>query len=364
VMVLDVDHYESVTKEMDGERRERFDRLLLGIVRRGLPCADSWLAGQVRPGTLAIILSTDPNDADLRGLRSLAQSIRYAVESSVPVTATIGIGRRYAEFDLIPQSYSEAVRAQFYRPYFGGNCVIYIDDLPKTDQGADASYPVELERELIQSIQVGERQRAEEKLNTVLGYLLAQPGESLETVRTRLVELMALASRAVIQAGAPAAAVLSLSHEQTEALGRLKSIEDMRTWAVQSMSSLLAQVEPGDHGDKLVNTALQYMRENLSRSGLELKDVARAVNLSNSHLAHLLKSKNGTSYVKYLTQLRVEEAKKLLATTDSTIAAVSVAVGYEDATYFHRVFRRETSMTPSAYRQAQRSGKVLARAGS
>jgi two-component system, response regulator YesN len=359
VMVLKVDNYESMARDMTTERLDRLERLLADILQRVLPAPNRALIGQVQPGTLAVIVSTDPNDKDLKQVRALGHAIRYAVESGAPVTATIGIGNSYEDLDLIPLSYSEAVRAQLHEPYLSTNCVIHIADVPKAEAGPRPAYPVELERELIRAIQSGEHQDAQEPFKRIIDHLLAQSYQPLETVRTRLVELMALVSRAVIEAGAPAAEVLGLSHAQTAALERLKTTDDVRGWALNSLAALLARVETRDPGNTLVNQAMEYMRENLHRPGLELKDVARSVNLSNSHLAHLLKARCGTSYVKYLTQLRIEEARKLLSTTDLTIAAVSVAVGYEDATYFHRVFRRETAMTPSTFRQTRRSGKQL-----
>ena len=59
----------------------------------------------------------------------------------------------------------------------------------------------------------------------------------------------------------------------------------------------------------------------------------------------------GVSFIHYLTDLRVEKSKQLLANTDLTIAAIASQVGYDDATYFHRVFRRVAGLTPAAYRQ-------------
>lgn len=52
----------------------------------------------------------------------------------------------------------------------------------------------------------------------------------------------------------------------------------------------------------------------------------------------------------YVHALRLEEAKQMLETTDLPIDAVANEVGYEDASFFGRLFRRETSLTPGQYR--------------
>ncbi|MGN7736360.1 helix-turn-helix domain-containing protein [Ensifer sp. 22564] len=58
----------------------------------------------------------------------------------------------------------------------------------------------------------------------------------------------------------------------------------------------------------------------------------------------------GMTPLDYVHALRLEEAKQMLETTDLPIDAVANEVGYEDASFFGRLFRRETSLTPGQYR--------------
>ncbi len=74
--------------------------------------------------------------------------------------------------------------------------------------------------------------------------------------------------------------------------------------------------------------------------------------LANRILVRNLRAKMDMSYVKYLTAIRLDEAKKLLLTTDHSIASISEMVGYPNVTNFYRHFRSQTKMTPAAYREA------------
>jgi len=216
------------------------------------------------------------------------------------------------------------------------------------------TYPVELERDLLTHVRMSQGQSSEEIMGKLADHLLARPEEPPEVVHTRFKELMALVSRAAIDASGPSSEILDLSHRQMAALASLQTGTEIRTWALNSLAALMSKIRNIGHGDREVERAVQYMRENYQRSDLRLKDVARTVHLSPSHLAHLFKAKMGVSYVKYLAFLRVEEAKKLLRTTEMTVAAVAAAVGYE-APYFYRVFRRQEGMTPTTYRQSAQS---------
>jgi two-component system response regulator YesN len=102
-----------------------------------------------------------------------------------------------------------------------------------------------------------------------------------------------------------------------------------------------------------VQQALDYIRQHHQRPDISLNDVAEAVNLSPSHLAHMLKERAGVSYKQQLTALRIEAARRLLRTTNLTVNAVGEAVGYQNATNFYRLFQRETGMTPAEFRKAE-----------
>ncbi|WP_240157391.1 helix-turn-helix transcriptional regulator [Pseudonocardia broussonetiae] len=83
---------------------------------------------------------------------------------------------------------------------------------------------------------------------------------------------------------------------------------------------------------------------------LSLRDVAAAVGLSPGHLTTRVRDRTGRTVLEWITERRMLEARRLLASTDSPVAAVGRAVGFPDAGYFARVFRREHGTTPGGWR--------------
>jgi len=101
-----------------------------------------------------------------------------------------------------------------------------------------------------------------------------------------------------------------------------------------------------------VQAAIDFMSANLHRS-ISVNELARSAHLSGSHFARLFKAETGIAPGQYLTNLRMERAGQLLATTFLSIKEIMVAVGYKSRNNFIRFFRQHFHATPSEYRQRE-----------
>lgn len=89
---------------------------------------------------------------------------------------------------------------------------------------------------------------------------------------------------------------------------------------------------------------------------LTLESVARQMHLSRAQFARRIRQQTGQTFIAYLTERRLEEARILLRESEWTAIAISEFVGFQSSTYFHRLFRERMKMTPGEYRQ-KTSGK-------
>jgi AraC family transcriptional regulator, transcriptional activator of pobA len=87
---------------------------------------------------------------------------------------------------------------------------------------------------------------------------------------------------------------------------------------------------------------------------VSLRDVARAVSLSRGHLTTVVRRKTGRTVQEWIAERRMAEARRLLVQTDLAVEEVGRRVGYRDAGYFVRTFRRTHGATPLGWRRAGR----------
>lgn len=212
-------------------------------------------------------------------------------------------------------------------------------------------YPVEMERELISKVKTGNSKEAKRILNDLLGYVLLSKGNDLETVKVRSIELCSLLSRAAIEGGAQTDHILRINNEYLKELVKINSIDALcfkLQECIDAFTESLFADKPAE-SNEVIKKAMSYISDHYAEK-ITLDDIAGEVHLNAAYLSTIFKQTTGSSFKEYLTLVRVEESKRLLANTDYSILDIAIATGFDDQSYFSKVFKRCTGLTPKQYR--------------
>lgn len=101
---------------------------------------------------------------------------------------------------------------------------------------------------------------------------------------------------------------------------------------------------------KVLKRALEYIEENYAQETLSLNMVAREVNVSANYFSAIFSQAMEVTFIEYVTQKRMEKAKKLLRQTEKQSGDIALDVGYKDPHYFSFVFKKTQGCTPREYR--------------
>ena len=110
----------------------------------------------------------------------------------------------------------------------------------------------------------------------------------------------------------------------------------------------------------MVMTQVRRYLEDIYMFDLSLDSVGEILHISPAYLSAQFKKYQKMNFLDCLTELRINAAKELLADPFRSSAEVASMVGYEDASYFARAFKKRTGMTPTQYRR--QAGKKSAEA--
>lgn len=214
----------------------------------------------------------------------------------------------------------------------------------------DRSFPIELENELISSIKANHTEKAREILNTLLGHILLYEAHDTERVKIRIIELCAVLSRAAIARGADLNQVLDMDQRLIASIAASRSIYDI-CYRFQDNIDIFTDnlFQPPEKNSKIVKSAVDYVARHFSED-ITLSSVAEELHVNTSYLSMLFKQVTGATFKEHLNRVRVGEAERLLANTDYPIIEIAIACGYSDQSYFTKVFKKYTGLTPRQYR--------------
>ncbi|MGN0547532.1 MAG: helix-turn-helix domain-containing protein [Acutalibacteraceae bacterium] len=102
--------------------------------------------------------------------------------------------------------------------------------------------------------------------------------------------------------------------------------------------------------ERIINKIVRFVQKHLSEE-ISLTVLAEEFHFSTQYVSQLFKNEIGVNFLTYLTNIRMENAKKLLLSTDLPIAEISEQSGYGDYRVFTKVFKKSEGVTPSQYRR-------------
>jgi len=207
------------------------------------------------------------------------------------------------------------------------------------------------ERSLIASLRRGDNDEARNTVRELLTCLNIVSNGNLERLKLKTMELVVMLSRTE--------ANLENSEGLIEANNRyLKRIEDSNTveeifaamyLILEQMAGKIFSFRGIRHASAL-RKAERFIWENYTRK-ISLKEIADVSGLSAPYFSTIFKDEMGENLSNYLNRLRIEKASAMLRETEYPINGISTACGFEDQSWFSKVFKNYTGFSPCKYRE-------------
>ena len=213
------------------------------------------------------------------------------------------------------------------------------------------AYPIEKEKALRSMILTHDKAGAQNALNELLGHIYFSNAFDFPTIKARIIELVVVLSRAVIDAGADMREVMALNAKYLGDIDRFTTFEEMNVWVTGIVHKFIdySFALPRLKHSSAVYKITEYINANYSKK-ISLDDIAKKVYLSRSYISTVFKDEIGMSLTDYIREVRIERSKQLLL--DNTVRIVDIAgmCGFDDQSYFTKVFHTAVGVTPKQYR--------------
>jgi len=223
----------------------------------------------------------------------------------------------------------------------------------KNQKTLNDAYPMDMERMLLASLRRGDRVEARKILVELLNILHREIRGNFDGLRLKAMELAVLLSRAATDLeGAQDNGVLDTDNrylKKIEECSNLQEITEILCAITERMSEKIFSFHGVRHFSAL-RKAERYIWENYTRK-ISLQEIAGVSGLSAPYFSTIFKDEMGENLSSYLNRLRVERAAAMLVTTNISISGIASACGFEDQSWFSKIFKSNTGLTPGKYRE-------------
>ena len=226
------------------------------------------------------------------------------------------------------------------------------ESLSRNKKSLTREYPVAREKELMETIQQADITSTRLILDDILGFLLSSNlvGEDF-SLEERIRELSVVVARAALYAGVASGEVFESSSLFLADLDALEGNDAMSLRLQEFTTEMVMAVSRVNEvdNDDVIYRAVEYIRTHYQEK-VTLENVASKVGFSPSYFSMIFKKKFGCNFTTYLNEVRIKVSKSALVGSDASIQEIASMVGYDDPSYFTRVFKRMTGVTPGFYR--------------
>lgn len=354
VTVMDVDLPIPVTiKESNNVELMRYG--LFNISQELAQREGKTVVFQGNDGLTNIITSTQDVDEAYRAATQLAHTISDSVKQSLKITASAGIGEPVAYLDDLYLSRTQAGTALGYRFFYGDSSIICEADVDIKQLGG-IDYNA-CEKQLVQAVKTMDRESAMAAVANLVEQLKEYHIAFDKCVlysQKLMMRIVTLTNEVTGELDAESLEKISENVDffKVSNLSRLQELLDM---VCVKVFGILEAVKNNTIVSQVVK-AENYIKEHYSDPELSLNTITEHLSISTSYFSAIFKAQTGSTFVEYLTHMRMEKAKQILAFTDRRTYEAAEDVGFSDPHYFSVAFKRVTGMTPKEYReQAKKS---------
>ncbi|MNB95587.1 putative response regulatory protein [compost metagenome] len=302
-----------------------------------------------RPEEYIIIFSAGEekkDDQSNQKVTELERIIKRFLKEYLNISVTIGVSNFFQEYVKLPIAYQQALYAvnqNFNLPR--GSTIRYKDIIP---MAKDEDLSLELDLKNLE--------RQFEAVD------VAGIGNSFDMMINYFLETTDKITREHLKATCAALVFIINSYldeykmdkgklwgtDPYKQLEELKTQKDFISWIEQLKVKLLNDLDHTDEQKRMIAKAKQFVNRNYMEE-ISLDSVSKYINISANYFSAVFKKETGTNYIDYVTNVRIEAAKRLLIEQKYKIYEISQMVGYENEHYFSRVFKKITGVSPKKF---------------
>lgn len=246
------------------------------------------------------------------------------------------------------ESYTEALNSLRHAE----GTVVHVKDLPIGCE-YEEDYPIEIEKDLLEKTENGDVNGVVVQATNFFDWMVERYPECVMDIKLKALEMVLWAEKISYESGGMTYHFRA-RHEYLPSIIEMKDYDELRVWFITKIQEASRNValKKEKSSNTIISRAMEYIKNHYSKD-ISLDDVSREVNISPYYFSKLFKDETGENFIEYVTSIRIERAKELLVNSDKSMKEICVEIGYGDANYFSRTFKKNVGVTPTEYKEGK-----------
>jgi two-component system response regulator YesN len=303
-----------------------------------------------------IIILNISQDSDkkliLEKAGKVLEEIRQSIVKYLNLSVTIGIGTSCEDISGVSLSYKNAIAALGYRIILGNNRLIFIEDVePKREN--EIIFDRLKERQLESSIKTGTKEEIYSVVENIFRVIEAS-NTSIEYYQIYIIQIITTIIKIAKDSNVNMKDIFGENFNFFIELYKFATLTEVKEWIKKISIKISEYIIKGreDSSKLLVDRAKEYIEERFEDSELNINTICNYLHISQAYFSYIFKKDTQTTFVSYLTQIRMTKAKELLRNTNMKTFIIAEKVGFSEPNYFSYCFKKNLGKSPSEYRNS------------
>lgn len=277
--------------------------------------------------------------------------VKYAIQNYVNVSVTIGVSDIRIGADSFATLFEQAERNAKLRFIFGKGRIIFPEDVEKINSYETESL-IGKETEFVKALNSSDIDKALSELEKLFDVIKRNECCKIEKIYSNYMELIFIMATFLCEKNTGIEEIFGKEIDFYEKILSFETGEEINNWIRNIITWVVSSLQESKNTkiSKVILNARNFIKENYANDNLSLRQISEYVQLSESYFSTIFTKEIGTSFIDYLTSIRIEKAKELLEYSNLKIYEICEKVGYTNKEHFSRIFKKHVGVSPKDYK--------------
>lgn len=348
LILFKVDNYNKFCQRFSSEERNRIRNAVINICSTEL--SKSLNVYNVDIGEDCFLFLQEVEDETDTSFKTSLRQLQQEVIKQLDISLSIAISSLGYSIESLGETYKLVNEALLHRLFYGLGSIIDTDEIIKLKEN-EYTYPQHKEKQLMDSLMADKTEKAKEICDEIIDETAEYSFQAVNLAISRLIFSINNIVNTIIKNNSLSQSIDN--NLQVLMVQKAETSQELKMVFYEVFDNLHKELENKKNSkhDELIIKINQIIDANYGDYELSLNSIAETLGMTPTYIAILYKKYTLSTVLDKIIQIRMEKARQLLIKTDFSIAEISEKSGFNNSTYFYKVFKKINGVTPSDYRK-------------